>query len=76
MSALEKFFDVAEKQLLTEGYMAGGELTLADIYYVPLMERLVACGYGRLVESRPAVQAWWAKLQERPSFTEVMVPKK
>lgn len=65
VKSVEGFFDVAERLLGERDYMAGTEFTLVDIYYIPLVQRLFACGYGDVVESRGAVSAWWERCVSR-----------
>ncbi|KAK2009466.1 glutathione S-transferase domain-containing protein [Colletotrichum eremochloae] len=57
LRSLEAFFDVAERVLQQRNYMAGNDFTLIDIYYIPLIQRLFACGYGGVVLRRKAVAA-------------------
>ncbi|KAK5653742.1 hypothetical protein OQA88_7898 [Cercophora sp. LCS_1] len=52
LQVVETFFDVAERLLKEREYMAGGEFTVVDIFYIPLIQRLFACGYGDVVRSR------------------------
>ena len=69
LRSLEAFFDVAEERLLRDrDYMAGNEFSLVDIYYIPLMQRLFACGYGDVVVRRKAVRAWWERCVNRPAI--------
>ncbi|KDN65456.1 putative glutathione S-transferase domain-containing protein [Colletotrichum sublineola] len=58
LRSLEAFFDVhAERVLQQRDYMAGNDFTLIDIYYIPLIQRLFACGYGDVILRRKAVAA-------------------
>lgn len=52
--------------------MAGKEFTLVDVYYIPLVKRLGACGYMELVSSRPAVKAWWERCVNRPGIKALL----
>lgn len=72
VKAVEAFFDVAEKFLTDREYMAGSEFTLVDIYYVPLVQRLFACGFGNVITARPAVSAWWERISTRPAVQKTM----
>ena len=72
IQALERFFDTAETLLQRSGYMAGDNFTLVDIYYIPLMQRLFACGYGDLVVKRDAVRAWWERCVSRSAVQELI----
>lgn len=69
---LKTFFGIAENLLQHQAYMAGNEFTLVDIYYIPLIQRLFACGYGDLIASREAVDAWWNRCINRPAIKEML----
>lgn len=69
---VEMFFDVAEGLLQDREYMAGSTFTLIDIYYIPLIQRLFACGYGDIIVSREAVSAWWYRCTARPAIKKLM----
>jgi len=58
LQSVEFVFDVAGRLLRLKDYMAGNNFTLVDIYYIPLIQRLFACGYGSTVVSRKAVSSW------------------
>jgi len=73
---VETFFDVAEGLLQSEDYMAGNDFTLVDIYYIPLIQRLFACGYGDLIVSREAVNAWWNRCVNRPAIQRMLAADK
>lgn len=45
--------------------MAGDEFTLVDIFYIPLIRRLFACGYGDLILRHGVVNAWWNQCMSR-----------
>ena len=68
LKSVETFFDVAEGSLSDRDYMAGNYFTLVDIYYIPLIQRLFASGYGDVVTSRTAVNAWWERCITRPAI--------
>ncbi|KAJ3957194.1 hypothetical protein N0V92_006226 [Colletotrichum tropicale] len=74
--SLETFFDVAECALQHGDYMAGKNFTLVDIYYVPLIQRLLVCGYEDLILSRKAVGAWWNRIVNRPAIQQVLAADK
>ena len=76
LQSVETFFDVAERLLQSEDYMAGKEFTLADIYYIPLIQRLFACGYADVILSRKAVSAWWERCINRPAIQQLLVADK
>lgn len=76
LRAVENFFDVAERLLQQKYYMAGSKFTLVDIYYIPLIQRLFACGYGDIITSREAVSAWWDRCVNRPAIQEMLAADK
>lgn len=70
--SVETFFDVAESLLQKNEYMAGNTFTLVDIYYIPLIKRLFACGYEDIVVGREAVNAWWNRCTNRPAIKKLL----
>lgn len=76
LRSVEAFFDVAEGLLRQNDYMAGSKFTLVDIYYIPLIQRLLACGYGDVIVSRKAVSAWWDRCVNRPSIQNLLTADK
>ncbi|KAI0136407.1 putative glutathione-S-transferase theta, GST [Xylariales sp. AK1849] len=76
LRSVEIFFDVAEGLLHHKDYMAGNDFTLVDIYYIPLIQRLFACGYGDIIVSREAVSAWWDRCVNRPAIQRMLAADK
>jgi len=76
LRSVEAFFDVAERLLRHKDYMAGNDFTLVDIYYIPLIQRLFACGYGDIIGSREAVSAWWDRCVNRPAIQRMLAADK
>jgi glutathione S-transferase len=72
LRSVEMFFDVAERLLHDKDYMAGNDFTLVDIYYIPLIQRLFACGFGDVIVSREAVKAWWDRCVNRPAIQRML----
>lgn len=73
---VEAFFDVLDDFLERREYVAGDGFTLVDVFYVPLVQRLFLCGYEEVVESRPAVSAWWERCVSRPAVQMVAAANK
>jgi glutathione S-transferase len=71
LKSLDVFFDVAEETLQRQGYMAGDEFSLVDVYYIPLIQRLFVMGHGDLVTSREAVGGWWSRCINRPAMSQM-----
>ncbi|KAM0720744.1 hypothetical protein Q7P37_004881 [Cladosporium fusiforme] len=69
---LKTFFDVAERLLQHQAYMAGNDFSLVDIYYIPMIQRLLVCGYEDLILSREAVKEWWTRCIDRPAVRGMM----
>jgi glutathione S-transferase len=76
LRSVEMFFDVAEGLLQHNDYMAGKDFTLVDIYYIPLIRRLIACGYGDVILSRKTVSAWWDRCVSRPAIQKMLAADK
>ncbi|THY59294.1 glutathione S-transferase [Aureobasidium pullulans] len=71
LRSVEMYFEVAERSLLQKKFMAGDEFTLVDIYYIPLIRRLFACGYGNLILRHGDVNAWWNRCMSRPAIKKL-----
>ncbi|KAJ5144356.1 hypothetical protein N7476_004840 [Penicillium atrosanguineum] len=76
LRSVEMYFDIAERLLHHKKYMAGDNFTLTDIYYIPLIQRLFACGYGYIIISRKAVSAWWDRCKSRPAIRRMLAADK
>lgn len=72
LRSVRSFFDIADRLLRDKTYMAGNNFTLVDIYYIPLIQRLLACGYGEIIASREAVNAWYKRCVGRPAIQRVL----
>ncbi|KAJ3514269.1 hypothetical protein NLJ89_g2468 [Agrocybe chaxingu] len=62
--------DVYDKILSRQKYVAGNELTLADLYHLPYASLLGAAGID-LLEKRPNVLRWYKEISARPSWQAV-----
>jgi len=60
---LERLVQRMEKGLAQGPWLAGGDLSLADIALAPDVNRIE-------VLARPRLAAWWGRIQERPAFIE------
>lgn len=76
LRSVKMFFDIADSLLANKDYMAGNDFTLVDIYYIPLVQRLFACGYGEIIVSREAVSAWWNRCVNRPAIQGILAADK
>jgi glutathione S-transferase len=78
IAGFETAFGRMEKDLAASGsgWLVGDAMTLGDINMMPFAARLA---YLDLLDvwtrDRPAVRAWWARVQARPSFQAAVVAK-
>lgn len=53
-------------------WLAGPDLTLADLHAAPMFDYFVLAPEGEaLLEERPRLSAWWARMAARPSLQAV-----
>jgi glutathione S-transferase len=69
---LQEYFDIIDDILTRQGYLAGNDYTLVDIFHIPVVERLFACGDGDLIRERENVNAWWQRCLTRPAVKKYM----
>ncbi|KAF9523135.1 glutathione S-transferase-like protein [Crepidotus variabilis] len=67
ISALDEQLDVYDKILSKQRYLAGNELTLADLFHLTSGAVLPICGYHGL-KTKPNVARWWNEISSRPSW--------
>jgi len=71
-SQLIKSLDVYEVMLGKQKYIAGDELTLADIFHIPQgLGALPSPNGVDLLEQRPNFARWWKEINSRPSWLAV-----
>ena len=68
---LTKLFDVYEARLSASRYLAGNDISLADLSHFPIMRYFMQTEYASLVEELPHVNAWWEGLKARPAARKV-----
>ncbi|KAF9533976.1 glutathione S-transferase [Crepidotus variabilis] len=72
ISTLDAKLDAYEKILSKQKYLAGDELTLADLYHLVYGSVLPNTGYtGLESDSRPNVARWFKELSSRPAWQAV-----
>ena len=69
--ALDTALDVMEARLAKSPYLAGNELTLADVCFMPYIEYTMMSPVKDMMAKRPHVNAWWNKISERPTWRKV-----
>ncbi len=69
--ACAQVLDVYEKRLATQPYLAGSEVTIADLSHIPYTAYALDVGAGSVLDSYPNVKAWWERITSRPSWAKV-----
>jgi glutathione S-transferase len=66
--AFASFLDRMQDDLGRRSWLAGDHYTLADAAALPYVMRLDHLAMTPLIDARPAVADWYARVQARPSF--------
>lgn len=72
---LDSKLDAYDSLLSHRRYLGGQNLTLADLYHLPLGQKIIDAGYGASLmddKRRPNVARWWKSLSSRPSWQGVL----
>ena len=72
---MERHLDALAQQLGESGgpWITGGQLTLADVSWAVVLERLREADWvAELVVPRPQVAAYWQRLRARPGYVSAM----
>lgn len=73
LAKVEAAFDVYEKQLSSSKYLAGDFVSLADLIHLPNLQYLFKVAKKEdVLDSRPAVKAWWEEISSRPSWKKTL----
>ena len=51
-------------------FLAGDQVSLADLYVAPVLAYLVLTPEARLLGARKSLSAWWESMGQRSSFKE------
>jgi glutathione S-transferase len=74
---MERHLDDLEAQLAVSGgpWIVGAQLTLADVSWAVIFDRLREADWSDLVESprRPRLTEWWSHIRERPAYRTAML---
>ena len=68
LARLAQTLDRMQAALETSAWLAGDAYTLADVDMAPFVHRLAAIGQGAMIETRPRVADWYARISARPAF--------
>ncbi len=71
---LVDMLDRMDRALASGPWLAGDQLSLADLDIAPFVQRLVRIDLFREVEARPRVAQWYARLAARPAYRAAMPP--
>jgi glutathione S-transferase len=66
--ALEVTSAVMEGQLAKTPFLAGADLSIADICYMPYIEYAMTTPAKEIFAKHPHIMAWWNKISERPTW--------
>ncbi|MET0342943.1 MAG: glutathione S-transferase N-terminal domain-containing protein [Polyangiales bacterium] len=69
---LETTYGVLAGPLGDKPFLAGDQLTLADIGYMPYLEYLELTPAKDTLQKFPKVAAWWKRLADRPTWKKVV----
>lgn len=69
VDTLSSKLDGYERILSKQKYLAGNELTIADLWHLPYAEMSEKFA-PQVYESHPKVNAWYKELKERPSWVK------
>ena len=66
--AIETVCGVMEKELAKTPFLAGSELSIADICFMPYFDYAMASPAKDIFAKYPHVMSWWNKVSERPTW--------
>ncbi|KAF8660579.1 hypothetical protein HU200_057604 [Digitaria exilis] len=72
LGKLRAVLPVYEARLSASKYLAGDDVTAADLCHFGFMRYFMACEYAGVVDEYPRVKAWWDALLARPSVKKVI----
>ncbi len=73
---VERFLGVADAALNERAYLAGSEISLADLVLVPMIATILQTPEGRNIVPRfAAVKRWFDTMAARPSFAAAHPPR-
>ncbi|CAA7269449.1 unnamed protein product [Cyclocybe aegerita] len=70
LTTLTAKLDAYDNILSKQKYLAGDELTLADLYHLPYGSMLPVAG-ANVLETKPNVHRWFTELSSRPAWLAV-----
>jgi glutathione S-transferase len=71
LSQLEITLEGYERILSKHAYLAGNDVTLADLYHLPYGTFVERFGFAELIVKYPATNKWWESLKARQSWKKI-----
>ena len=68
---LETACAALDKQLAQTPFLAGSEMSLADVCYMPYIEYAIATPAKEIFAKFPHLMTWWNRVSERPTWRKV-----
>ncbi|GJN05253.1 hypothetical protein PR202_ga22867 [Eleusine coracana subsp. coracana] len=72
LAKLKKVLEVYEARLSGSRYLAGDDVTAADLCHFGFMRYFMATEYAGVVDAYPRFKGWWEALVARPTVKKVM----
>jgi glutathione S-transferase len=69
--SLELTCTVMDRQLAQTPYVAGADLSIADIGFMPYIEYAMGSPAKEIFAKHPQVMTWWNRVSERPTWRKV-----
>ncbi|KAF9559272.1 thioredoxin-like protein [Agrocybe pediades] len=70
LASLSAKLDIYDKILSKQKYLAGEEITLADLYHLPYAD-LIPIASANIIQGRPNVARWYKDISSRSSWQKV-----
>lgn len=73
--AVEKvnpLLDGLEKQLQNKDFVLGNRITLVDVFLAPFVNNISNMPEKYLIEKRPNISKWWARVSSLPAWKKVL----
>ncbi|KAF5386427.1 hypothetical protein D9757_005822 [Collybiopsis confluens] len=71
IAVLSSKLDNYEQVLSRQSYLAGEELTLADLHHIPCGAMLAEAGCDIMIRKGSNITRWWTEISSRPSWIAV-----
>jgi len=68
---IEPVLDVFDKHLQGRDYVLGSRITLADVFFAPMIHKIMAIPEKYLIEKRPNIVNWWKRVSSTPAWQKV-----